>query len=83
MNPSVWQPRSIEWPAFEGSPTPLGVIYVPEERAYNFALYSQNASEVTLLLYGKDDFVTPVTEIWLEPLSHKTRRVRHCRLNED
>ena len=83
MNPSVWQPRSIQWPAFEGSPTPLGVTYVPEERAYNFAVYSQNASEVTLLLYGKDDFVTPIVEIWLEPLSHKTRRVWHCRLKEE
>jgi glycogen operon protein len=80
---SVWKPRSIEWPAFEGSPTPLGVTYLPEERAYNFALYSRNASEVTLLLYGKDDFVTPIAEVWLEPLSHKTKRVWHCRLKED
>ena len=38
---------------------------------------------MTLVLYSKDDFVTPVAEIWLEPLSHKTKRVWHCRLKEN
>ena len=82
MNPNPWQPKTIAWPRIEGSPTPLGVTYIPEERAFNFALYSQNAREVTLLLYGADDFVTPLAEHWLEPLAHKTKRVWHCRLPE-
>jgi len=34
------------------------------------------------LLYGADDFVTPLAEHWLEPLAHKTKRVWHCRLPE-
>ncbi len=82
MNPNPWQPKTIAWPRIEGSPTPLGVTYIGEEKAFNFALYSQNAREVTLLLYGADDFVTPLAEHWLEPLAHKTKRVWHCRLPE-
>ena len=82
MNPNPWQPKTIAWPRIEGSPTPLGVAYIAEEKAFNFALYSQNAREVTLLLYGADDFVTPLSEHWLEPLAHKTKRVWHCRLPE-
>jgi isoamylase len=82
VNPNPWQPKTIAWPRIEGSPTPLGVTYIPEEKAFNFALYSQNAREVTLLLYGADDFVTPLAEHWLEPLAHKTKRVWHCRLPE-
>ena len=82
MNPNSWQPKTIAWPRIEGSPTPLGVTYIAEEKAFNFALYSQNAREVTLLLYGADDFVTPLAEHWLEPLAHKTKRVWHCRLPE-
>ncbi|HEX7193442.1 MAG TPA: hypothetical protein VF207_00630, partial [Chthoniobacterales bacterium] len=72
----------MNWPSLEGSPLPLGVTYIPEERAYNFALYSKNATEVTLLLYNKEDYVTPLIDVWLEPLSHKTKRVWHCRIKE-
>jgi isoamylase len=79
----LWTPKSVSWPAIEGSPTPLGVSYVPEQRAFNFALYSRYAHKVTLLLYGADDFVTPLREIWLVPLVHKTKRVWHYRLPED
>jgi isoamylase len=82
VHPNSWQPKTIAWPAIEGSPTPLGVTYIPHEKAFNFALYSQNAREVTLLIYGADDFVTPLAEYWLEPLAHKTKRVWHCRLPE-
>ena len=62
---------------------PLGVTYIPKERAYNFALYSKNATKVTLLLFNEENHATPVVEVWLEPLSHKTKRVWHCRLKED
>jgi isoamylase len=82
VNPNFWQPKTIAWPSIEGSPTPLGVSYIPEERAFNFALYSQNAREVILLMYSADDVVTPLAEYWLEPLAHKTKRVWHYRLPE-
>ncbi|MBV9391558.1 MAG: glycogen-debranching protein, partial [Verrucomicrobia bacterium] len=75
--------RNVNWPSIEGAPVPLGVTYIPEERAYNFALYSLNASEVTLLLFGKDDYVTPSMEFWLDPFINKTKRVWHCRIKEE
>jgi isoamylase len=64
----------VNWPSVEGSPMPLGVTYIPEEQKYNFALYSKNATEVTLLLFNKDDYVTPLVELWLEHLRHKTQK---------
>jgi isoamylase len=83
VNKSISVEKNINWPALEGSPFPLGVTYIPEEDAYNFALYSKNATDVTLLLYSVDDFVTPLIELWLEPLAHKTKRVWHCRLKAE
>ncbi len=83
MNTGQWEPNIVNWPSIEGSPMPLGVTYIPEERAYNFALYSKNATEVTLLLFKEGNHVTPIVEVWLEPLGHKTKRVWHCRLKEN
>jgi isoamylase len=80
VNPDISKPKSVNWPLIEGSPQPLGVTYIPEEDAYNFALYSQNAREVTLLFYSAEDLVTPLFESRLDPLGHKTKRVWHCRL---
>ena len=82
VNKAQWESKIVNWPSLEGSPLPLGVTYIPEERAYNFALYSKNATEVTLLLYNKEDYVTPLIDVWLEHLSHKTKRVWHCRIKE-
>jgi hypothetical protein len=45
-----------DWFTFEGSPSPLGVTWLEDEAAYNFALYSKHATAVTLLLYS--DHVT-------------------------
>jgi isoamylase len=80
--PDKWEPRIVNWPSIEGSPLPLGVTYVRDEQAFNFALYSRNATEVTLLLYNKESDVSPAVELFLEPLGHKTKRVWHCRLKE-
>jgi isoamylase len=75
--------KNVNWPAREGAPQPLGVTYIPDEKAYNFALYSRNATSVTLLLFSKQEHTKPLTEIKLEPLVHKTKRVWHCRLTEE
>ena len=72
----------IHWPSIEGSPIPLGATYIADEEAYNFALYSTTASEVTLLLFAKDDAFKPYLEVRLEPPRHKTKRVWHCRIKE-
>src|ERR1700754_1290609 len=82
MNKGYWEPKIVNWPSLEGSPMPLGVTYIPDERAYNFALYSKNATEVTLLLFNEENHAQPIVEVWLEPLAHKTQRVWHCRLTE-
>ena len=47
-------------------------------KPYNFALYSRDASEVTLLLYNDHDFVNPVYEVRFDYLVNKTGRVWHC-----
>ena len=40
------------WEQAEGSPLPLGVTWIEEEQAYNFALHAEHAESVTLLLYA-------------------------------
>jgi isoamylase len=62
----------------EGGLGPPGAIWLEEEHAWNFALYSRHARGVTLLLYGETDFVHPVLELQLDPLQNKTARIWHC-----
>src|SRR5512135_815139 len=70
--------RSIDaWERRYGAPSPLGATLVEEYRAYNFALYSRDASAVTLLLYDDHDFVNPLYEYHFNYLVNKTGRVWH------
>ena len=68
------------WQTRHGAPYPLGVSYVAEEDAYNFALYSKHAERVVLLLYGADDVETPLRSVELG-LTNRTGRIWHCRLS--
>jgi glycogen operon protein len=68
------------WFATEGSPSPLGVAWIEEEQAFNFALYSKYATQVTLLLYADSDLFHPYHSHRLDPLVNKSGRVWHCRL---
>ncbi|MGZ5742907.1 MAG: glycogen debranching protein [Burkholderiales bacterium] len=68
------------WTEREGMPSPLGVCFVEQPRAYNFALYSKHATGVVLLLYTADDPVTPLVEYRFDALHNKSGRVWHCRL---
>jgi len=70
------------WTTEEGSPWPLGVLYVPETRQYNFALYSKHASAVRLLLYSEDDCAAPMFILDLQWPINKSGRVWHCRVAE-
>jgi glycogen operon protein len=56
---------------------------VDERRAWNFALYSRNASGVTLLLYSAGDTTRPILEKKLDRLANKTGRVWHCTVPAD
>ncbi|HLH36348.1 MAG TPA: isoamylase [Alloacidobacterium sp.] len=71
-----------DWFALEGSPSPLGVTWIEDEAAYNFALYSRHATAVTLLLYSEIDLATPTYEHRLNPLLNKSGRIWHCRLRK-
>lgn len=68
------------WASQEGTQSPLGVTWVEEEQAYNFALYSKHATGVVLLLYTSDDTVKPGITHRLNYLTNKSGRVWHCRI---
>ena len=72
--------RWRSWYSQEGSASPLGVTWIPDEDAFNFALYSKYASEVKLLLYSREDVTNPLYEYKFNPLINKSERVWHCRL---
>lgn len=71
------------WHSLEGSSYPLGVHYLPEEDAYNFALYSKKAAAVTLLLYAANEYTIPVVVYPLHPFRNKSQRTWHCRLKRE
>lgn len=68
------------WDSREGSSAPLGATWIASEEAHNFALYSQNASRVTLLLYTPGDIVNPAFTYEFDPLQNKTGPVWHARI---
>lgn len=68
------------WTAEEGVPSPLGVTWVEDGQAVNFALYSKHATDVTLLLYSQHDTKNPAMQCPLNYLTHKSGCVWHCRL---
>jgi isoamylase len=68
------------WVQAEGSPLPLGVTWIEEEQAYNFALHAEHAESVALLLYASTDVVNPLLTFRFDFLRNKSGRVWHCRI---
>ena len=68
------------WEQAEGSPLPLGVNWIEEEQAFNFAVHSEHAESVTLLLYSPADLVNPLLRLQLDFLHNKSGRIWHCRV---
>jgi glycogen operon protein len=68
------------WAQAEGSPLPLGVTWIEEEQAFNFALHAEHAEGVTLLLYASSDVVNPLLTFRFEFLRNKSGRIWHCRI---
>jgi glycogen operon protein len=68
------------WQSVDGAPSPLGVSYVLDEDAYNFAIYSKHAERVQLRMFSDDDLVTPIAEVTLDPLRNRTGRIWHARV---
>ena len=72
--------RRPTWEEAEGSPLPLGVKWIEEEQAFNFAVHSEHAESVTLLLYSPADLVNPLLRLQLDFLHNKSGRIWHCRV---
>src|SRR5574340_1234063 len=53
-----------------GHPHPLGAI--PDENGVNFAVFSERATSVELLLFDRHDDPEPIQTIQLDPYKHKT-----------
>lgn len=70
------------WASEEGLPYPLGVSWISEERAFNFALYTKHATSVRLLLYAENNTETPRLALSLDPFKQKSGRIWHCRVKE-
>ena len=68
------------WEQVEGSPLPLGVTWIEEEQAFNFAVHAERAESVTLLLYAATDLVNPLLAYRLDFLRNKSGRIWHCRI---
>ncbi|WP_026166733.1 hypothetical protein [Gracilimonas tropica] len=63
------------WDRREGTPYPLGVTSIDDDHACNFALYSEGATGVTLLLYAKDDTYTPCYQYHFDPTINKQQAI--------
>ncbi len=68
------------WAQTEGSPLPLGATWIEREQAFNFAVHSEHAESVTLLLYSATDLVNPLIAFRLDFLRNKSGRIWHCRM---
>ena len=69
----------VDWEQIEGSPFPLGVTWIEDERAFNFSIYSKHAESVELRFYG-DDFEHLLHQFRFDYLKNKSGPVWHCRL---
>ena len=69
------------WESPHGRPFPYGQTRLGNR--YNFALYSKQATAVTLHLYRADNLVQPVLSQQLDRFVNKTERIWHCTIPVD
>ena len=60
---------------------PLGVTWIEEEQAFNFAVHAEHAESVTLLFYSFTDLVNPFLTFRFDFLRNKSGRIWHCRIH--
>ena len=72
--------KRATWEQAEGSPLPLGVTWIEEEQAFNFAVHSEHAESVALLLFSATNLVDPVLAFRFDFLRNKSGRIWHCRI---
>src|SRR5271170_3087462 len=73
-------PTRRTWAQAEGNPLPLGVTWIEQEQAFNFAVHAEHAESVTLLLYSAGDLVNPLLTFRFDFLRNKSGRIWHCRI---
>jgi len=71
------------WYEAEGSPAPFGSQWLEEQQAFNFALYSRDATAITLLHFKSGDLADAFLEIPLDHLVNKSGRVWHCKIKAE
>ena len=79
-SPAAALSQKRRWAKAEGLPLPLGVTWIEDEQAFNFAVYAEHADTVRLLLYSASDFAAPVLAFQFDRLHNKSGRVWHCRI---
>jgi isoamylase len=72
----------MSWATEQGSPSALGATWIAAEQAYNFALYSKDAEQVTLLLYASQDLANAVLSYSFDRFKNKTGPVWHVRIRK-
>ncbi|HEY7304892.1 MAG TPA: isoamylase [Bryobacteraceae bacterium] len=74
---------SVRWSSAEGSPYPLGAIWIDEEQAFNFSIYSSSAWRARLLLFSAEDWLNPAFTYEFDIRRNKTGPVWHARVGWD
>jgi isoamylase len=78
-SPSRKESRS-SWALSEGTPLPLGVTWLEDEQAFNFAVHAEDAEAVALMLYSAEDIARPALVYRFDYLRNKSGPVWHCRI---
>ena len=68
------------WAQTEGLSLPLGVTLLPDEQAFNFAVYAEHAESVKVLFFSNTDLENPVYKFQFDPIRNKSGRIWHCRI---
>jgi len=72
--------KRATWEQAEGAPLPLGVTWIEKEQSFNFAVHSEHAESLTLLLFSAANLVDPVLTFRFDFLRNKSGRIWHCRI---
>ena len=75
--------KRLTWAHTEGLPLPLGVTWIEEDQAFNFAVCAEHAESVKLFLYSPTDLAKPVLTFQFDPIRNKSGRIWHCRIPLD
>ncbi len=71
------------WHKVEGWLDPPGASWIESEQAWNFVLYSRDATRVVLLLFSHEDAARPIYEHEFDLFLNKSGPVWHCRVPRD